>query len=193
MLRDGKDGYFEAALSDFMFDVAAGGAIRHLVDRGYSVEQIMNELDYPVPRSKVEKAVYRYLTEAGVLVSVLPIEENEKSIMRMLELKKTERNQLTQQLHRCIEKNGIENSYIECPFGVWKKENAKKLEDILACLSSRERDYLQGILWEPQIMYHQLTDRMQEISRKLAKPLQNPIEVEWKFYFLKSKEIIVVK
>ena len=52
-MKDGNERYFEAALSDFVFDVAAGGAIRHLTDRGYSVEQIMRELSYPVPRIKV--------------------------------------------------------------------------------------------------------------------------------------------
>jgi len=66
---DGRKEYFEAALSDFVFDVAAGGAIRHLTDRGYSVEQIMRELSYPVPRDRVEKAVYRHLTESRILKS----------------------------------------------------------------------------------------------------------------------------
>ena len=47
MLKEGKEGYFEAALSDFAFDVAAGGAIRHLVDRGYSVGQIVKETVLP--------------------------------------------------------------------------------------------------------------------------------------------------
>ena len=41
MMQENRPKYFEAALSDFVFDVAAGGAIRHLVDRGYSVEQMM--------------------------------------------------------------------------------------------------------------------------------------------------------
>ena len=32
--------YLKKALSDFTFDVASGGAIRHLADRGYTVQEI---------------------------------------------------------------------------------------------------------------------------------------------------------
>lgn len=66
-MKDGNENYFEAALSDFVFDVAAGGSIRHLTDRGYSVEQIMRELSYPVPRARVEKAVYRHLIQLSLI------------------------------------------------------------------------------------------------------------------------------
>lgn len=196
MLKEGKEGYFEAALSDFAFDVAAGGAIRHLVDRGYSVGQIVKELDYPVPRARVEKAVYKYLTENGILVSELPIEESVKNMLRVHEMNSmnaNEGNNFAGQLYRYIEKNGVENSYLECPFGIWKKDNTKRLEAALACLSAREQDYIQEILWEPRIMYYRLTDRMQEISRKLVKTLPNYPEEEWKFYFLKTKEMICVR
>ena len=36
-----KQNYFKQALSDFAFDAAAGRAIRHLVDVGYTSSQIM--------------------------------------------------------------------------------------------------------------------------------------------------------
>ena len=67
--------YFEEALSNFVHDVASGGAIRHLVESGYSVNQIMERLDYPTPRERVEKTVYQYMTESGILLSQLPVKE----------------------------------------------------------------------------------------------------------------------
>ena len=67
--------YFEEALSNFVHDVASGGAIRHLVDSGYSVDQIKERLDYPTPRERVEKTVYKYMTESGILLSQLPVKE----------------------------------------------------------------------------------------------------------------------
>ena len=85
IVKEEKKGYFEAALSDFVFDVAAGGAIRHLADRGHSVEQIMDELSYPVPRAKVEKAFYRYLLESGILIKRLPDENAERQILLLRE------------------------------------------------------------------------------------------------------------
>lgn len=56
-------GYFEEALADFVQDFAYGDAIRHLVDKGYTVERILREFDYPLPEEKIRKIVERYLQE----------------------------------------------------------------------------------------------------------------------------------
>lgn len=181
MMEDGKKGYFEAALSDFVFDVAAGGAIRHLVDRGHSVEQIMGELDYPVPRARVEKAVYRYLKESGILLDRLPAQTPGTQIALLQE---TANEKLPQTLAKRIGEYGEENSYMECPFGQWRKKNGEKFEKTIACLSSREQEYIRGILWEQDVMYHRLNGRMREIGMKLARHT----EEAWKFYFLKKSD-----
>ena len=54
---EGRQKYFDEALSDFVHDAASGGAIRHLVDLGYSLTQIMQALSYPTPRERVQKTV----------------------------------------------------------------------------------------------------------------------------------------
>lgn len=48
-------GYFEEALSNFTKDFAYGGAIRHLVKSGYTVDRIIREYHYPVSRDYIEK------------------------------------------------------------------------------------------------------------------------------------------
>lgn len=58
MNRDFKD-----ALQSFAFDAAAGRAIRHLCDLGWTAEQIQRELDYPVPVSRIEKEMQAYEKE----------------------------------------------------------------------------------------------------------------------------------
>lgn len=175
-----KGGYFEAALSDFMFDVAAGGAIRHLTDRGHSVEQIMKELDYPVARSKVEKAVYRYLVESGILMSELPVKNEKIRIYQLQSGKEKDRNSFKAALIKNIEIYGEGNSYIECPFGFWMKNDEKKLQQAMSVLTSREKDYIFGINWEHKMMYHRLNDRMREIGMKLG----NDTGEVWNFFFL---------
>jgi hypothetical protein len=57
------EGYFEESLSNFTKDFAYGGAIRHLVDHGYSVDQIIKEFHYPISRESIEKIVSQYLSE----------------------------------------------------------------------------------------------------------------------------------
>lgn len=182
-MEEQNGGYFEAALSDFMFDVAAGGAIRHLTDRGHSVEQIMKELDYPVPRPKVEKAVYRHLAESGILRANLPAEDEKIKIYILQTGGESDKNKFLNELCKRIEKYGDKNSYIECPFGIWKRNDEKKLQQVIACLTSREREYILGIRWEPCLMYHGLNDRMREIGMKLAVST----EEEWKFLFMQPK------
>lgn len=52
---------FEEAKSRFVRDFAYGGAIRHLVDRGYTVDRIIEEFHYPLSRESIEKIVQEYL------------------------------------------------------------------------------------------------------------------------------------
>ena len=60
--------YFQTALSSFATDVACGGAIRHLTDIGYTLEQILARLDYPTPRSKARRIMMEHLYERRVLL-----------------------------------------------------------------------------------------------------------------------------
>ena len=48
-------GAFEDALSNFVKGFAYTGAVKHLLNRGYSVERIMKEYDYRLSREEVEK------------------------------------------------------------------------------------------------------------------------------------------
>ncbi len=59
--------YFNQALSNFMFDVASGGAIRHLADLGYTVDQIRKHLDFPTPYDRIQKTVWEHFVQTGVI------------------------------------------------------------------------------------------------------------------------------
>lgn len=52
-----NQGYFEESLSNFVRDFAYGGAIRHLVDQGYTADRIIREFHYPLSRESIEKIV----------------------------------------------------------------------------------------------------------------------------------------
>lgn len=64
--------YFRKALSDFTYEVASGGAIRHLTDLGYTVRQIMEQLDFPTPYERVQKEVWERLKETGIILPEEP-------------------------------------------------------------------------------------------------------------------------
>lgn len=56
-------GYFEEALAQFSKDFAYGGAIRHLVDHGYTTDQIVKEFHYPISRESIDHMVKQYQEE----------------------------------------------------------------------------------------------------------------------------------
>ena len=60
-MEEQNHGYFEEALSNFTKAFAYGGAIRHLVDHGYTVDRIIKEFHYPISREAIEKIVNQYL------------------------------------------------------------------------------------------------------------------------------------
>ena len=70
--------YFRKALSDFTFDVASGGAIRHLADRGYTVSQIKDMLDFPTPLERVGQAVWQHMVDTGRLMFAEPEAGNQR-------------------------------------------------------------------------------------------------------------------
>lgn len=184
---NGRHSYFEEALSDFMYDAASGGAIRHLTDLGYSVDQMMEALSYPTPRERVRKTVYRYMLEAGLLLRELP----QGSDLRNVTLWISDTVKADNDLYQKIKANGADHCYISCPFGMWRQNEGTASEqnvfsDRLSCLNKREREYIAGIPWEDRLMYHRLNSRMREIGRKL---LLNGIP-GCGYYFLKTGEIV---
>lgn len=178
--------YFNQALSDFMFEVASGGSIRHLVDLGYSVDQIMERLAFPTPRERVENAVYRYMTETGMLLKELPVPAES---LRKAVLEASHPDRISAGFLRLIEQNGEENAYLCCRFGYLQKNDPKALEELLSGLNSREQEYIRGIRWQRNRMYHILNGRMREIAAKLV--LKGGMEAEC--VFLKTGEELLVR
>ena len=60
---DKNDKIFQKALSNFTFDMASRGAIRHLADLGYSAAEIHDRLDFPTPVAQIEEELRAYQAE----------------------------------------------------------------------------------------------------------------------------------
>ena len=57
--------FFAESLSNFTKDFAYGGAIRHLIKRGYTVDEIIKEYHYPVEKDYIEKIYEELKNENG--------------------------------------------------------------------------------------------------------------------------------
>lgn len=63
-----EEDFFRDALSDFTYEAACGGAIRHLTDLGYTVQQIAGRLDFPISYERVRRAVWQRLVDTEVIL-----------------------------------------------------------------------------------------------------------------------------
>lgn len=143
--------YFEKSLSDFVHDVASGAAIRHLIDKGYSISQIEKELNYPVPRKRLLETVWEHQINSGIIISIKNgiISGNTKGEIKYQEkICIKDPAALSKKLRKILSEYGEENVYVYCPCKRWLGD-AKNSGIIFKCptLTSRERDYIAEIPW----------------------------------------------
>ncbi len=214
--------FFGKAMGNFMHEMSGAGAIRHMVDQGYSIRQIMERLDYPTPQCRVEETALKHMLKQGILLESLPNRESLSGVrpeqgtrteqaseaeetMINLGYRRTvicrpyDRKQISEAIYSRRERDGEASSYVRLPLSKLKKDR-----EFLPCLSGRERDYLCGLPWKGGTVYHRLTGRMYEIAMELAMAVgnaapglrDNGIEYagldEIRFYFIKSCEEVVV-
>lgn len=155
------------ALSNFTFDMASAGLIRHMADAGYSVKQIKEATDYPVPIEKIAETVWDYYLEEGIILNDLDDISKEKTEY-VMDIGKFGKRSF-RQVKRKEESDRVDiNNYIACDFGIWKRHDEKRYADALALLDSRKRDYVDGLPWPDRRVYHILNVQMREISEILG-------------------------
>lgn len=163
--KDGRNQAFGQALSDFTFDVACGGAIRHLAHLGYTAKEIHERLSFPVSYERVRQAYTKYLLDTGILLREKPDAHQESRAYTYVQ----EEGKYGKKSFRRVEKEpepeeNEERTYVACDFG------SMQSEDGFAALglSPKQREYLEGICWEKQTMYHLKNERMRGIIETLS-------------------------
>ena len=209
--------YFKQALSSFAMDMASGGAIKHLTNQGYTVQQIANKLDFPTPYEKVQELVWKQMIENGCLLLAEPGNgtEHEKvdyiqetdSLGRKSFRKVVVSCENDTRIHwkewnytwksedsfrafldeRCV-KNGEQDSYVRCDFGLRKYRDPKGYERTIQKLTAQQKEYILGLPWELRPVYHQLNLRMREI----VATLYAAGEFHGCLYFRKTREKITL-
>ena len=70
-----SDNTFTQALRNFTMDAAAGDAIRHLTDKGYSPAQIKEMITYPAPMEYIYSVMWERLVATGKVVPAEKVSE----------------------------------------------------------------------------------------------------------------------
>lgn len=187
-----EDKYFENALSNFVFDMAGGSTIRHMADKGYTVKRIKESLEYPVSFEKIQKTVWGHLSDKKVILEnepgtnmakdnivyvekygkygrksfnavVIPDTSYKKTGWKVDKYNYNFKQAFSIYIAEKCNKNGRETAYVSCDFGILKKDNTGKFKTIMEVLDSRQREYIEGLLWPYRRVYHRLDLCMQEI------------------------------
>ena len=162
----GKEVYFQNALSNFIDDFAGGGAIRHLADQNLTVREIRQRLDYPMSEEKIGKIVWQhYLTIGRILLEEPP----QSGFIEKVTFKKEQGKYGRTTMVKVVERQELPGTrYLLCDFGKRLYQSPEKLREQIAVLDQRQQDYLLGLPWPLQPVYHVEDEWMREIGRVLG-------------------------
>ena len=159
--------YFEKALADFAVDFASGGAIRVLADKGYTVRQIKERLDFPLSMEKVRELVWKHYVDSRVILLEEP--DNAPLHERVKYEKVQDSYGHTSFKQVIITENSNQNDkireYVACDFGKRMYQDRNAFEESLKALSDDDRDYILGLPWPLQTVWHVRNERMARIEK----------------------------
>lgn len=191
--------YFRQALANFTFETASGGAIRHLADHGYTVDEISKKLDFPTPMDRIRNTVWKHFLDKGILLLDEPgtgakqeaydfvaeyDSRGRKSFRRVtvqgfggepIQWKETvfreerDGSLLSYLSGRCGREGQKISAYVSCDFGLRSRREPERYLQALEVLEKPERDYILGLPWERRVVYHRLDQRMCRIVAGLYK------------------------
>lgn len=156
---------FKLSLSNFITDAAAGGAVRHLADLGFSPEEITEKLDYPVPKDTVAKIMWKHFIDTGIICEKVPdIKDGIEKVTYVKETGKYGRSYL----RRVACKVDLPSqTYIKCEFGKLIYKNSDEFKKAIAILDKKDKDYLLSMPWPLTPVYHMENDRIKRITKSL--------------------------
>ncbi len=176
--------YFKKALSHFTYDIACKGAIQHLADQGYTIKQIIKNLDFPVSYEKVQHTVWEHFCHTGILLSeepgngtfnqnatfikeydkygkpsfrkVVTSVQNEPIYWREKIFQEKTDGSLASYLNEKKKQSTSDSAYLSCDFGIRIQNKSEPFLKALQNLTEYQRDYILGLPWEKKILYHKI-------------------------------------
>ena len=159
-----EEQFFQKALSKFAVEFAAGNAIRALADKGLTAEEIHEKLSYPVPRKTIGEMIWAHYLDTCVICIEHPGMAGEKVITSYERVQDAYGKTSFRQIKTTIP---ITGEYVPCDFGKQLYQNREKLMEQLQGLDPKDRDYVLGLPWPLQTVYHKKDARMERILHKL--------------------------
>ena len=165
-----KPEFFKNALSSFTGDVAYAGAVRHLAQKGMTLNEIKDNLTYPAPESKIREVLWQYYLDEKIICLEKP--ENVPFVKSEFvkvtgaygksSFVKKEAKEISDNISK---ENSKENkTYAVCRFGTYKKDELNKY---ISALDENDKEYIKGINWPDRQVFHIMNSRMERIAKSL--------------------------
>ena len=151
---------FNKALSNFINDAAAGGAVRHLADLGYSISQIADELDYPISKEKIAGYMWEHFLNIGKICLEEPQPSHEKVsfVKEQDSFGRISFRRVTEQI------DNSQTKYVQCDFGKLLYKHDEAFISKLEKLNPGDKEYIELMPWPLTPVYHQMDERMNRIK-----------------------------
>lgn len=158
--------YFNKALSDFTIDFASGAEIRAFADKGYTVSQIKEKLDFPTSLEKVKEIVWKHYVDTGV---ILLSEPTEGSVKERISYEKVYDRFGKMSFKQVVTKDDdLPKEYVACDFGKLLYKDKSAFEKSLNVLSADDKDYILDLPWPLESVWHIKNERMDRIMNLLG-------------------------
>ncbi len=150
---------FNKALGNFINDAAAGGAVRHLADLGYSISKISDEINYPISKEHIAKYMWEHFLNIGKisLEEPQPIHEKASFIKEQDEFGRISFRRVTETV------DNSDKEYVRCEFGKEKYKNTEEFRAFIEKLEPGDKEYIMLLPWPLAPVYHELDERMKRI------------------------------
>ena len=150
---------FNKALGNFINDAAAGGAVRHLADLGYSITKISEEINYPISKEKIAQYMWEHFLNIGkiCLEEPQPVHEKASFVKEQDEFGRISFRRVTETV------DNSEKEYVQCEFGKELYKNTEEFKAFLEKLEPDDREYITLLPWPLTLVYHELDERMKRI------------------------------
>lgn len=151
---------FNKALSNFINDAAAGGAVRHLADLGYSISEISENIDYPISKEKIAGYMWEHFVSIGKICLDEPQPTHEKQSFVK------EQDAFGRISFRRVKEivDNSEREYIKCDYGRLLYQQDEEFIKWLKGLPEPDREYIELLPWPLTCVYHELDQRMKRIK-----------------------------
>ena len=159
------EGYFQKALSQFTVEFAAGNAIRALADKGCTVAEIHERLSFPVPKKAIGELVWAHFLDDGTVCLNNPKEQSEKIKTSYEKVQNKYGKVSFRQVKKTIT---LEGDYIACDFGKRLYQDREAFLKGLEVLDAKDRDYVLGLPWPLETVWHINNERMERIASALG-------------------------